>query len=131
MHHDSIGILTTDDTDQSHGFLFARLFARMVGSFEVRADVFECQPGRFELAARVERSLVCVVFALWISAGAERVDRQCPHSWSKFDHADVSSTGDAVSPFLSALGRSIKREYRAVVTIHTAYSEARPGVVKI
>src|SRR5678815_4488452 len=109
----------------------AALFAGVVRGFEVCADLFECEPGWLELTARVERRLVHVVLALRISAGAEGVNRQGADLWSKLNHADVGSTGDSVAPFLPALGRSVKREYRAVVTIHSANSEAPFGIVKI
>src|ERR1044072_9316126 len=103
----------------------------MVGGLEVRADLFECEPGWFELTACVERCLIRVVLILWISTRAEGVYRQRPDAWSKLDHADVSSPRDAVSPLLPALRRSINREHRAIITIHTANSEARLGIVKI
>ena len=103
----------------------------MVRSFEVCADLFEGEPGRFEFAARVESRLVHVVSALRISAGAKSVDRESADLWRKLDHADVRSTGNAVAAFLSALGRSVKREDSAVVTIHAANSEARLRVLKI
>src|SRR5215216_4971461 len=103
----------------------------MVSLFEVRADLCKCKPGWFELAARVERRLIRVVLTLWISTRAKCVDRQGSDTWPKLNYADIRSTGDAVAPFLSALGRRVKREDRAVVTIHTTNSEARLGIVKI
>src|SRR5215203_875976 len=103
----------------------------MVCGFEVRADLFECEPGWFELAASVENGLVHVVAALRVSAGAECVDRQCPDARPKLDNTDVGSACNAVSPFLSTHWRGVKREDSAVITIYTANSETRFRVLKL
>src|SRR5215210_3573071 len=107
------------------------LFAGTVCGFEVCADVFESEPGGFELSTRVENGLVHVVTALGITARAERVDRECPDAWSKLNHTDVGCACNAVSALLSTHGRGVKREHSAVITIHTANSETRSRVVKL
>ena len=50
------------------------LFAGTIRSFEIGANVFESEPGGFELTACVKRSLVHVMTTVRIPARAEGVD---------------------------------------------------------
>src|SRR5215213_6049480 len=68
---------------------------------------------------------------LWISACSEGVDRQRADLRSKLDHADVASTGNAVSPLLSRHWRGINREHSALITVDASDGKTRPGVVKL
>src|SRR5215208_5483020 len=95
------------------------------------ADVFQREPGWFELSACVEHGLVHVVRTPGISAGTEGVDRECTDAWRKLNHTDICSAGNAVPAFLSTDGRGVKREYSPVITIHATDSEARPRVLKL
>src|SRR5262245_21152680 len=103
----------------------------MVRGFERGADFVECEPRFLELPTRVEIRLVHVMPALRIATGAECVYRERTHLWSKLDHADVSSTRNAVATFLSTGGHSVNREHCAIVTIHAAHCETRPGILKL
>src|SRR5215216_4196160 len=103
----------------------------MIRGFQVRADLFEREPRRFEFASRVESGLVQEVTTLRIAAGAESVDRKRANLRRKLDHADIRSTGDTVAAFLPAFGRSVEREDSAVVTIHTAHSETGFQILKV
>src|SRR5215217_2971454 len=101
------------------------LFAGMVRGFEVRTDLFECEPRGFELSARIKNGLVRVVLALRISAGAEGVDGESADAGSKLDDADVCSAGHAVTTLLSTLRCGVKREDRTIITVNTPHSKAR------
>src|SRR5262245_40558171 len=97
----------------------------MVRGFEVRTDILEFKPGLLKVAACVEFRLIHVVPALRITTGAEGVDRECPDFWSKLNHADVTCACDSVAAFLSTRGCGVKGEHSAIITIHSANSEAR------
>src|ERR1043165_604992 len=110
---------------------FTRLFAGMIGGFEIGADLVEGEPRRFELAARVKLVLVHVVSTLWIAARAKRVDRKRAHLGRKLNDTDVGSACDSVTPFLPVARRGVNREDSAVVTIHTTDGEARLCILKL
>src|SRR5215211_1615990 len=103
----------------------------MIRGFEIRADLFEGEPGGFEFAARVESGLVHEVAILRIATRAKGVDRKGAHLWRKLDYADIRSAGNTVAAFLSADWRGVYGEDSAVVTVHAANRKARSRVQKV
>src|SRR5688572_15486281 len=87
------------------------LIAGVICSFQVGADVLQRQPSRFEFTPRVEFGLIRVVATFRVAACPKGMNRPGAHLWPKLHNADITSTGNAIATFLSALRRCVKGEY--------------------
>ena len=61
----------------------------MISNLEISTDVLEAQPGRLEFTPCLEWRLIGVMRTSWVAAGAENVNGEPTHCWSKFHHTDI------------------------------------------